>query len=154
LVRRRTNEPLIADHRNFYKAEKWTRDGMKVESMLYAGSNLDIHRSHQAPATYPPDNQAADWSVAAVAAAMKSPGPGAIGRGFCSTLLRPLRTVDVQTASTATVKLTPGNDGPARRAGLSQKNNAWTLTVDRYQSLAEIMALQYVHPIIGAMHIL
>jgi hypothetical protein len=71
-----TNEPLIADHRNFYKVEKWTRDGMKVERMLYAGSNLDIHRSHQAPATYPPDNQAADWSVAAVAAAMKSPGRG------------------------------------------------------------------------------
>jgi hypothetical protein len=36
-----TNEPLIADHRDFYKVEKWTRDGAKVERMLYAGSNLD-----------------------------------------------------------------------------------------------------------------
>jgi hypothetical protein len=36
-----TNEPLIADHRNFYKVEKWTKDGSKVDHMLYAGSNLD-----------------------------------------------------------------------------------------------------------------
>jgi hypothetical protein len=34
-----TNEPLLADHRNYYKVEKWTRDG-RVERMLYAGSNL------------------------------------------------------------------------------------------------------------------
>ena len=71
-----TNSPDFADQQNFYKVEKWTKDGIKVDRMLYAGSNLDIHRSHQAPATYPPDNQAADWSVAAVAAAMKSPGRG------------------------------------------------------------------------------
>ena len=25
-----TTEPLIADHRNYYKVEKWTRDGQKV----------------------------------------------------------------------------------------------------------------------------
>ena len=24
-----TDEPLIADHRNFYKVEKWTKDGTK-----------------------------------------------------------------------------------------------------------------------------
>ena len=36
-----TNDPLIADHRNFYKVEKWTKDGSKVDHMLYAGSNLD-----------------------------------------------------------------------------------------------------------------
>jgi hypothetical protein len=35
-----TNEPLIADHRNFYKVEKWTRDGTKIDSLLYAGNNL------------------------------------------------------------------------------------------------------------------
>jgi len=39
-----TNEPLIADDRNFYKVEKWTKDGSKVERMLYAGSNLDKAR--------------------------------------------------------------------------------------------------------------
>ena len=25
-----TDEPLIADNRNFYKVEKWTKDGTKV----------------------------------------------------------------------------------------------------------------------------
>jgi hypothetical protein len=25
-----TNDPLIADTRNFYKVEKWTKDGTKV----------------------------------------------------------------------------------------------------------------------------
>jgi hypothetical protein len=39
-----TNDPLIADNRNFYKVEKWTKDGSKVDHMLYAGSNLDKTR--------------------------------------------------------------------------------------------------------------
>jgi hypothetical protein len=39
-----TNEPLIADDRNYYKVEKWTKDGSKIERMLYAGSNLDKAR--------------------------------------------------------------------------------------------------------------
>jgi hypothetical protein len=39
-----TNEPLLADHRNYYKVEKWTKDGGRVERMLYAGSNLDKAR--------------------------------------------------------------------------------------------------------------
>ena len=39
-----TNDPLIADAYNFYKVEKWTRDGTKVDSMLFAGSNLDKAR--------------------------------------------------------------------------------------------------------------
>jgi hypothetical protein len=40
-----TNDPLVADVRNFYKVEKWTRDGMKVDSMLYAGNSLDSARA-------------------------------------------------------------------------------------------------------------
>lgn len=36
-----TDNPLIADERNFYKVEKWTRDGTKVDRLLYAGSNLE-----------------------------------------------------------------------------------------------------------------
>jgi hypothetical protein len=32
---------LDADDRNFYKVEKWAKDGSKVEGMLYAGSNLE-----------------------------------------------------------------------------------------------------------------
>jgi hypothetical protein len=39
-----TNDPLYADDRNFYKVEKWTRDGTKVDRMLYAGNNLDKAR--------------------------------------------------------------------------------------------------------------
>jgi hypothetical protein len=26
-----TDEPLIADHRNFYRVKKWSRDGHRVE---------------------------------------------------------------------------------------------------------------------------
>jgi hypothetical protein len=39
-----TDNPLIADERNFYKVEKWTKDGTKVDRMLFAGSNLDRAR--------------------------------------------------------------------------------------------------------------
>ena len=35
-----TTDPLVADVRNFYKVEKWTRDGTKVDSLLYAGNSL------------------------------------------------------------------------------------------------------------------
>jgi hypothetical protein len=28
-----TDDPLVADDRNFYKVEKWTRDGMKVDRL-------------------------------------------------------------------------------------------------------------------------
>jgi hypothetical protein len=34
-----TDEPLLADHSNYYKVEKWTKAG-RVERMLYAGSIL------------------------------------------------------------------------------------------------------------------
>ena len=35
-----TDSPLIADDHGYYKVEKWTRDGTKVDTMLYAGNNL------------------------------------------------------------------------------------------------------------------
>jgi hypothetical protein len=47
-----TTEPLIANDRNYYKVEKWTKDGTKVERMLYAGSNLDKAREVFASAIY------------------------------------------------------------------------------------------------------
>ena len=40
-----TDEPLIADHRNFYKVEQWSRDGQRVERMLFAGNSLDRARA-------------------------------------------------------------------------------------------------------------
>ena len=35
-----TDNPLLADDRNFYKVEKWTTDGVKIDRLLYAGNNL------------------------------------------------------------------------------------------------------------------
>jgi hypothetical protein len=29
-----TNDPLVADVRSFYKVERWTQDGSKVDSLL------------------------------------------------------------------------------------------------------------------------
>jgi hypothetical protein len=49
-----TNDPLVADHRHFYKVEKWTKDGSKVDHMLYAGSSLDRAREVFAAAIYHP----------------------------------------------------------------------------------------------------
>jgi hypothetical protein len=39
-----TDNPLRADDRNFYKVEKWTKDGAKVDRLLYAGNNLEKAR--------------------------------------------------------------------------------------------------------------
>lgn len=39
-----TDNPQYADDRNFYKVEKWTRDGRQVDRLLWAGSNLDKAR--------------------------------------------------------------------------------------------------------------
>jgi hypothetical protein len=36
-----TDDPHYADRRNFYKVKKWSRDGLRVELMIYAGNNLD-----------------------------------------------------------------------------------------------------------------
>ena len=47
-----TFDPLKADDRNFYKVEKWTKDGSKVDHMLYAGSNLDKAREVFTEAIY------------------------------------------------------------------------------------------------------
>ncbi len=39
-----TDDPHNADRRNFYKVEKWSRDGLRVMMLLYAGNNLDKAR--------------------------------------------------------------------------------------------------------------
>ena len=39
-----THDPVYADQRNFYKVERWSRDWMRVELMLYAGNDLDKAR--------------------------------------------------------------------------------------------------------------
>jgi hypothetical protein len=35
-----TDDPLHADRRNFYKVEKWSKDGQHVEDLLFAGNSL------------------------------------------------------------------------------------------------------------------
>jgi hypothetical protein len=36
---------LLADERNFYKVEKWTKDGTKIDRLLYAGDSLEKARA-------------------------------------------------------------------------------------------------------------
>ena len=36
---------MLADHRNYYKVEQWSRDGMRAERMLYAGNSLGPARA-------------------------------------------------------------------------------------------------------------
>jgi hypothetical protein len=36
-----TDDPQYADLRNFYKVEKWSRDSIRVEELLYGGNSLD-----------------------------------------------------------------------------------------------------------------
>ena len=35
-----TSNTMTKNDHNFYKVEKWTKDGLRVELMLYAGNNL------------------------------------------------------------------------------------------------------------------
>jgi hypothetical protein len=44
-----TDNAFYADQLNFYKVEKWTKDGSKIDYLLYAGSSLD--KAHEIFAT-------------------------------------------------------------------------------------------------------
>jgi hypothetical protein len=35
-----TDDPLHADRPNFYKVEKWSSDGQRIEELLFAGNSL------------------------------------------------------------------------------------------------------------------
>lgn len=41
IFREETDDPRYADQKNFYKLETWSKDGMRVTGMLWAGSNLE-----------------------------------------------------------------------------------------------------------------
>jgi hypothetical protein len=43
--REETDDPLVADRRNFFKVELWTKDGRHVERLLFTGNNLDKVRA-------------------------------------------------------------------------------------------------------------
>ncbi|MBO0718075.1 MAG: hypothetical protein J2P55_12160 [Rhizobiales bacterium] len=40
-----TDNPLLADERNFFKVELWSRDGQRVERLLWAGNAPDRARA-------------------------------------------------------------------------------------------------------------
>jgi hypothetical protein len=48
--REETDDPLVADQRNFFKVELWTRDGLHIERLLFAGNSLD--KAHERFAAY------------------------------------------------------------------------------------------------------
>jgi hypothetical protein len=35
-----TDDPGFADRRNFYKVERWSKDGQRIEELLFAGNSL------------------------------------------------------------------------------------------------------------------
>jgi hypothetical protein len=39
-----TDDPNYADQRNFYKVERWTKDGPHITDLLYAGNSLERAR--------------------------------------------------------------------------------------------------------------
>jgi hypothetical protein len=39
-----TDNPLLADDRNFYKVEKWTKDDQRIERMLWPTTRFDKGR--------------------------------------------------------------------------------------------------------------
>jgi len=39
-----TDDLLYADRRNFYKVEKWSKDGIRVVELPFAGTSLDKAR--------------------------------------------------------------------------------------------------------------
>jgi hypothetical protein len=67
-----TDDPLYADRRNFYKVEKWSKDGQWVEEMLFAGNSLDkarriFERFHHEATEVEAHDQATNEGVAGVA---------------------------------------------------------------------------------------
>src|SRR5262249_21221376 len=65
-----TNDPLVGDAPNFYKVEKWTRDGMKIDSLMPAMAlrgEGGVRARHQAPAAHPADHPPAHAGVGRVA---------------------------------------------------------------------------------------
>jgi hypothetical protein len=45
LFQEETDDPLVADRRNFITVELWTRDGRHIERLLFAGNSLDKARA-------------------------------------------------------------------------------------------------------------
>jgi hypothetical protein len=80
-----TDDPLIANDRNYFKVEKWTKDGSKVDRMLYAGNSLlraeSVFGGNQASAAHQADHPATVSRAAAVALGqLRTMGSASIAR--------------------------------------------------------------------------
>jgi hypothetical protein len=82
-----TDNRHYADRRNFYKVEKWSRDGLQVELMVYAGNNLEkargvFERTTKQRPRIPADHSSAHACARRVAAARNDPmkRPGEVAR--------------------------------------------------------------------------
>jgi hypothetical protein len=67
-----TEDPLYADRRNFYKVQKWSRDGLRVESHALCWqqprqSAPRLRANGQAAAAHPPHDPPAHAGVGRVA---------------------------------------------------------------------------------------
>jgi hypothetical protein len=45
-----TDNPLLADERNFHKVDEWTKDRAKIDRLLYACNNLEKAVGARSPA--------------------------------------------------------------------------------------------------------
>jgi hypothetical protein len=74
---------LYADHRNFYKVEKWKKDGMKVDRLLYAGNSLEKARELF-------DDAVEHWPRIRLTGRQRTRVPAAV---TCLRLVGPLRLI-------------------------------------------------------------
>jgi hypothetical protein len=82
-----TDSPDFAGQQNFYKVEKWTKDGTKVDRMLYAGNNLDKARElfRQAVKHRPRIRLTVAGGVAEIASSIGGVGIIFVSLAFCVT---------------------------------------------------------------------
>jgi len=77
---RKPTTRFYADYRNFYKVEKWTKDGTKIDRLLYAGkqSRQSLGRfceGDKAPAANQAADPAANSGTGSVAAEVRRHRP-------------------------------------------------------------------------------
>ena len=77
---RKPTTRFYSDDRNFYKVEKWTKDGTKIDRLLYAGkqSRQSAGRfceGDKAPAADQADDPAANSGTGSVAAEVRRHRP-------------------------------------------------------------------------------
>ncbi len=86
LFHEETDDPLLADRRNFFKVELWTRYGLQIERCCLRAtawiSARGVRRLHQETAACPADDPATNSGAAAV-----PPGACPNGQVFASLIM-------------------------------------------------------------------